>query len=566
MNPFHFLGVAADADPATIKRAYAGLLRKHRPDDDPDGFQRVHDAYRTCLAHAERMAAKRSMQPPGLVVTTIETATMPAAGVSAAADTAPEVVPDATERPVATGRNSGPAIATASATRPPAARPAGPVWGAPPAVVATPRHRIGFPLQDFVKALCEKDREGPDPLQSWLEACEPLYSIDLKQAIAAPLVQSLLGLAEPLSLDGLRVVLRFFALDTIGPLQRTLAGSIEKLEGRSHAAWSVRQPVVALSRPQPPGRRARAEQASWTQQLVNRELTSPRKFWRRALILLLPKPNARMSATLARLRSNTDLANDPTFVRESVLFWLRVMDPLRSSPWQMLPAAIWLVPFLALLMWMLGGMTTAAVTSGTIGIVAYLIGHLLMQWSKRRRAAALCPPATPGRRERFAARELVQPRNLGRRAFILIGPGFKGPMRRALRAARLEHEAHDARAGSSPFDTRAIAFWDKALDRNRMHVWRMFSTFWTITWATAAAVCMLLPFTQWAVAPVMFFIFVPTIYFGWFLLAWNDLSRDRAAARAAAGKKGAGKWLWPLLMVVLFVTHLILEMYKLRGG
>ncbi|MGH8053672.1 MAG: hypothetical protein ACREP4_07115 [Stenotrophomonas sp.] len=37
------------ADERTIKRAYARLLRGNRPDDDPEAFQRLHEAYQTAL-------------------------------------------------------------------------------------------------------------------------------------------------------------------------------------------------------------------------------------------------------------------------------------------------------------------------------------------------------------------------------------------------------------------------------------------------------------------------------------------------------------------------------------
>lgn len=46
MTPWAVLGVREDADLATVRRAYAALLKQHRPDSDPEGFRRIHDAYR----------------------------------------------------------------------------------------------------------------------------------------------------------------------------------------------------------------------------------------------------------------------------------------------------------------------------------------------------------------------------------------------------------------------------------------------------------------------------------------------------------------------------------------
>lgn len=49
MTCWNVLGLASDADSRTIKRQYAALLKKTRPDDDPEGFQRLREAYETAL-------------------------------------------------------------------------------------------------------------------------------------------------------------------------------------------------------------------------------------------------------------------------------------------------------------------------------------------------------------------------------------------------------------------------------------------------------------------------------------------------------------------------------------
>ena len=54
MNPYEVLGLTkGESDERTIKRAYAKLLKQHRPDQDPEGFRRVHDAYQRALAMAD---------------------------------------------------------------------------------------------------------------------------------------------------------------------------------------------------------------------------------------------------------------------------------------------------------------------------------------------------------------------------------------------------------------------------------------------------------------------------------------------------------------------------------
>ena len=55
MNPFEHLGIEAGADEREIKRAYARRLRQARPDDDPAGFQALHEAYQACLGYAQHL-------------------------------------------------------------------------------------------------------------------------------------------------------------------------------------------------------------------------------------------------------------------------------------------------------------------------------------------------------------------------------------------------------------------------------------------------------------------------------------------------------------------------------
>ncbi len=45
----HELGLRPDADARAVKRAYAARLKTTRPEDDPEGFQRLHEAYQAAL-------------------------------------------------------------------------------------------------------------------------------------------------------------------------------------------------------------------------------------------------------------------------------------------------------------------------------------------------------------------------------------------------------------------------------------------------------------------------------------------------------------------------------------
>lgn len=56
MNAYQLLGIAADADERTIKRAYAGLIKQYRPDTSPAEFAQIRAAYEEALhRHFEQM-------------------------------------------------------------------------------------------------------------------------------------------------------------------------------------------------------------------------------------------------------------------------------------------------------------------------------------------------------------------------------------------------------------------------------------------------------------------------------------------------------------------------------
>ncbi|MET1078628.1 MAG: J domain-containing protein [Pseudomonas sp.] len=59
------LGLGEAADERSIKRSYAKLLKVHRPDEDPQGFQRLREAYEAALAFAARRLA---LAPKQLVI------------------------------------------------------------------------------------------------------------------------------------------------------------------------------------------------------------------------------------------------------------------------------------------------------------------------------------------------------------------------------------------------------------------------------------------------------------------------------------------------------------------
>ena len=167
--PFDALGINDDADQHTIKRAYARLLKLHRPDDDPEGFQRINDAYRLCLLQLD-----------------------------------------------GGGRDATKGFSfDALALHP-----------AEPAPVAAPR----FDIETFVAALLDVSRtaSGREVL-GWLQAHPAFYSIGARETFAYGIVDALLRVPA-LPPRHVAAILHFLELDTTGPARAHLEPYVIALE------------------------------------------------------------------------------------------------------------------------------------------------------------------------------------------------------------------------------------------------------------------------------------------------------------------------------------------------
>jgi len=63
-SPWKTLGLeSGTATLRDVKRAYAALLKKHRPDSDPEGFRRIHDAYEAVLHELKLRDSPQGAEP-----------------------------------------------------------------------------------------------------------------------------------------------------------------------------------------------------------------------------------------------------------------------------------------------------------------------------------------------------------------------------------------------------------------------------------------------------------------------------------------------------------------------
>ena len=53
-DAFEILQIESTDDKRVIRRAYAALVRQYHPEEHPEEWQRIHDAYEIALKNAER--------------------------------------------------------------------------------------------------------------------------------------------------------------------------------------------------------------------------------------------------------------------------------------------------------------------------------------------------------------------------------------------------------------------------------------------------------------------------------------------------------------------------------
>lgn len=230
MSPFERLGLAPDADEREIKRAYARELKRVRPDQDPQGFQALHDAYSQCLAWARRTPDPadddaddddalsfridedefRRMLDRVVHAEFANETTHATIDVTAPATALP-IDPDLAEP-------MPPAPWQYQHTSP---APGPDAWPPLDIPVADPAHAIVWQHEsestELIDELIGIARRRPvQEIERWLHAHPDLYSVEHKQAVANALVEHLLD-EPPLPLAALETLLRFFDLDAIHP-------------------------------------------------------------------------------------------------------------------------------------------------------------------------------------------------------------------------------------------------------------------------------------------------------------------------------------------------------------
>lgn len=307
MNPdLELLGLDADADERAIKRAYAQLLRATRPDDDPDAFQALHQAYQSALQRARHRAQRDDDD---------ETDAEPSVGVvgrdtDAAEPLSPASAATALEPSSQYDRRTG--LDTM------------PVHFHPPMpaeAVLDHAEEPSLELQFFVRLVINTaiDTDSAS-FEHWLTLRPELWSLADKSRIGDAVLQLLLHQGGPLCGDTFDLLSRCFRWDEIGSdidpylirARRNHLHRYWRLQPRNHAAL-----VATLDRPE---NRVTAREAHARME----RLTRPWHWLQSLLSACVPGRADTMRRTMEHLEIHDVRDTLPPVDADQVLFWMAV--------------------------------------------------------------------------------------------------------------------------------------------------------------------------------------------------------------------------------------------------
>jgi hypothetical protein len=192
MNPYNHLGLDIGATPKDIKRAYASMLKKCRPDTDAISFQMLNEAYQHALADSEYRIMQNEL--------------------SGIADE--ETLTDLTDHP-------------------PLPINEGATFDESTLEGKDRNQQVSFNVLNFLDELYTYMENPNSKVKDWLNNNENLYSIELKDAIIPAMLDLMINEFEAPHPDSLEQVLAFFNLHNVGGKPHWIEQRIFHLRQRS---------------------------------------------------------------------------------------------------------------------------------------------------------------------------------------------------------------------------------------------------------------------------------------------------------------------------------------------
>ncbi|HET8554430.1 MAG TPA: hypothetical protein VFL78_06350 [Rhodanobacteraceae bacterium] len=269
MSAFARLGLPSTASESSIKRAYARLLRQTRPDDDPEGFQRLNEAYKEALAHCRSRTAESMVLEPW-------------------------------QNSLSEMDKSPPTAETGSE--------------------ASPRLDADAPCID-ITTICDKiiamaEQDDMQAMQQWLAVQPELWSLPLKNSIGDRLLDLLQEREPPICLACSQALLEYFGF------ARVLSGYdpmfLHELQQRMHINWSIES-----NQEQGLADALDSDLKNHQLQRVLNQLRQPLHFWQWIPGLGAPDANIMLVLRGARISASRPPAS---LDQGQVAFWLAISD------------------------------------------------------------------------------------------------------------------------------------------------------------------------------------------------------------------------------------------------
>ncbi|HSD18178.1 MAG TPA: DnaJ domain-containing protein [Thermomonas sp.] len=294
MSPFEILGLDATADVATIKRAYARLLRTHRPDDDAAAFQRLHEAYEACMEQARWREQGWYDEDEGKD---------DGDGIDASdiAKPAPVGEPgDATFAPLDAAGMAANADADAFVD-----------------------HGIDMPgTEDFDVGAFSGELVGRmrsdtrQAVEAWLQANDDLYSLERKHAMQAVVIDALESVDAATASRHFETLTRFFGMDMIAGIDGWLQHRLDDLQRRLGDTAEFERVL----------RTHAGADATWADRGIARELLEPFRWLRRLCLIACPGLPGRTGALARALHAADPESASARLDQQARHFWERATD------------------------------------------------------------------------------------------------------------------------------------------------------------------------------------------------------------------------------------------------
>jgi hypothetical protein len=373
MDPYALLGLAPDADEMAIKRAYAQRLRKTRPDEDPEWFQRLNEAYRAALARSKsgqvgprRGAWNRSV--PVLV---------------AAGQTGSQSATAST--PIDTG-----------APREPKVR----VVPLDPQSEGPHPHSPTFDPAGFIADFREQCAQGnAQALSRWLNQHPAFWNLPTKHAAGRVLLRALFEQPQQMSEACFATMIEFFHFDdTLGGVDPML---LRRVHHRGTIAWLLRSENHAELARRIDGRKT--VQGIRLIRDAIKHASGPFIWWRDLPHTLFGDKFARQVARVLLYLCDGNLADlPPPFNRERARFWIEAASkaPSKSKLWVFLARTIAALLFIPLACAVIAAITTVfarppnpmgivigtlwGLSIPTVAVLAIIWGCIGVAWLNRK--------------------------------------------------------------------------------------------------------------------------------------------------------------------------------------